>query len=441
MGNIKLCLFITSLICTLLLPTSVLKPSRQKDSPTLANNFASDYELSVKSPLEADKIIESIEFINAYHEILNQERFGAVNRTSVSSVIVVQVHKRIEYLQYLINSLKDSRGIERALLVFSHDLNVESINRLIRNITFCRVIQIFYPYNIQIFPNTFPGRHPNDCPEKATKEEADALQCSNRKYPDKYGHYRIASLTQIKHHWWWKMNYVFDGIVSKYGLESYVVLLEEDHMVAPDFLHILQKLIDTKNTTCPDCHVLCLGAYLKSYSAYREDIAKVSVQIWYSSKHNMGMAINGEMWKALRNCSQMFCTYDDYNWDWSLLQMSVKCLSQNLRPLRVLLAKSPRVLHIGDCGVHTHRCAVHNAAAAATSLFQEHRTVFFPPEIRLTEVGKRMLKPSKPNGGWGDIRDHKLCLFNTYPIHEYNQSSTVIKNNLFRINKILDSDV
>lgn len=26
-----------------------------------------------------------------------------------------------------------------------------------------------------------------------------------------------------------------------------------------------------------------------------------------------------------------------------------------------------------------------------------------------------MLKPSKPNGGWGDPRDQQLCLMNSYP--------------------------
>jgi hypothetical protein len=29
-----------------------------------------------------------------------------------------------------------------------------------------------------------------------------------------------------------------------------------------------------------------------------------------------------------------------------------------------------------------------------------------------------MLKPSKPNGGWGDPRDRELCLMNTYPIEK-----------------------
>jgi len=31
------------------------------------------------------------------------------------------------------------------------------------------------------------------------------LQCLNAKMPDKYGHYREAKFSQIKHHWFWKV--------------------------------------------------------------------------------------------------------------------------------------------------------------------------------------------------------------------------------------------
>lgn len=40
------------------------------------------------------------------------------------------------------------------------------------------------------------------------------------------------------------MNYVFDGIIKRYGLEEkYVLMLEEDHYLAPDALHILNLMI------------------------------------------------------------------------------------------------------------------------------------------------------------------------------------------------------
>ena len=44
------------------------------------------------------------------------------------------------------------------------------------------------------------------------------------------------------------MNYVFDGIVERYGLgDKYVLLLEEDHYVSPDALHVLRYMMKNKN--------------------------------------------------------------------------------------------------------------------------------------------------------------------------------------------------
>jgi len=31
------------------------------------------------------------------------------------------------------------------------------------------------------------------------------LKCLNAETPDKYGHYREAQFSQIKHHWFWKV--------------------------------------------------------------------------------------------------------------------------------------------------------------------------------------------------------------------------------------------
>ena len=38
------------------------------------------------------------------------------------------------------------------------------------------------------------------------------MKCTNADWPDSYGHYREAKFTQIKHHWWWKVNQIFDQL-------------------------------------------------------------------------------------------------------------------------------------------------------------------------------------------------------------------------------------
>ncbi|KAM3726309.1 Alpha-1,6-mannosyl-glycoprotein 2-beta-N-acetylglucosaminyltransferase [Dirofilaria immitis] len=360
--------------------------------------------------LSKEEIVHSIEFLNANYEILNTDKHGPLQNVEI--VLVVQVHNRIEYLKELISTLRDTRYIETTLLIFSHDYSSAAINRLIKGINFCLVMQIFYPYNIQLFPDVFPGQDPSDCPEKATEQEAALLKCNNWKNPDKYGHFRVAQLTQIKHHWWWKMNYVFDGILKQYVLtKAWVILLEEDHYVSPDFLHVMRLIVDNKSNFCAECQVISLGLYLKQYNNFKADLNRLGIYPWFSSKHNMGMAINTDTWKLIKNCTELFCKYDDYNWDWSLLHVSMKCLPSRLK---VITVKAPRVIHIGDCGIHTHRCAVHNATTVAAELFSSLADSLFPQKMVVAENLKRTLKPSRENGGWGDIRDHELCLNNSH---------------------------
>jgi len=363
----------------------------------------------VNHTVAPEDVVRSIRFLNEHHEVLNADTFGGPQ--SVSIVLVVQVHNRVEYLKILIDSLEKAKGIEKALIIFSHDIYFPPVNDLIVNIKFCQVIQIFYPYPIQIFHNRFPGADPHDCEEKMKKKEAEEAKCNNWNSPDSYGNYRSAPLTQIKHHFWWKMNYVFDNILDKYNINKNIILLEEDHMVAPDVFYTLDKVIGVKNESCAECDIVVLGLFTRNYNNYQRDLFKIGKQTWYG-KHNTGMVLNKRLWNAFRSCSKMFCEFDDYNWDWSLIQISYNCLPKKMI---AIYTKTPRVLHIGDCGVHTHKCSSQNTANKIKEIFQKAQSSFFPEKMQLTENLSRVPKISKPNGGWGDKRDHQLCLLNTFP--------------------------
>ena len=64
----------------------------------------------------------------------------------------------------------------------------------------------------------------------------------------------------------------------------------------------------------------------------------------------MGMVVYRDLWKSIRDrCAQTFCTYDDYNWDWSLYRVSMTCLE---KPLQAMVVRTTRVFHVGECGVH-----------------------------------------------------------------------------------------
>ncbi len=75
---------------------------------------------------------------NNVDEITIMEERRPINLTS-NIVLLVQVHKRINYLEQLIKSLRNTRYIENSMVIFSHDYIDESIDKLINTIDFCKV--------------------------------------------------------------------------------------------------------------------------------------------------------------------------------------------------------------------------------------------------------------------------------------------------------------
>lgn len=76
----------------------------------------------------------------------------------------------MQYLRQLVQSLAKARGIEKTLLVFSHDFWDPAINRLVASVDFAKTVQIFYPYSIQTHEKEFPGASPQDC-QRDTKRK------------------------------------------------------------------------------------------------------------------------------------------------------------------------------------------------------------------------------------------------------------------------------
>nr|CAD7195727.1 unnamed protein product [Timema douglasi] len=361
--------------------------------------------------LNISDIKRNIERYNDLQTVLNEDVFGPVQNDSL--VIVVQVHTRLIYLRHLIVSLAQARDIDSVLLVFSHDYYDEEINELVQSVDFCKVMQIFYPTSIQTHPHEFPGESAGDCPRNVKKEQAKEMMCINALHPDLYGHYREAKFTQTKHHWWWKANRVFNQLEVTRNHTGMVLFLEEDHYVAEDFIHVMRLMEKTCRSSCDRCNILSLGTYLKTYNYYG-DSKKAEVTPWISSKHNMGMAFNRSTWQDIRHCAEFFCTYDDYNWDWSLQHISQGCLAHKLH---AMVMKGPRVFHIGD-GVH-HKKANCESTAVISKVQQVLKYAnkhLYPSYLTLTvtNINKKQ-KLRKGNGGWGDLRDHQLCINMTRP--------------------------
>ena len=213
---------------------------------------------------------------------------------------------------------------------------------------------------------------------------------------------------QVKHHWFWKLNTVFNSLESLRGKHFSVLLLEEDYLVLPDVLTIHKLALATMEQKCPKCRTISLGNYRKAVD-YRSESDGADVRAWVSSAHNIGMVITRSFYKELASCKRRFCSYDDYNWDWSVQALAPQCL----KDLYVLAVAAPRVLHIGSCdGMHVkqqrrQRCDA--AEQAQMAVKHVEKGWLFPNRLRVTT---KLLKPASApfvNGGWGDVRDHRLC--------------------------------
>lgn len=147
----------------------------------------------------------------------------------------------------------------------------------------------------------------------------------------------------------------------------------------------------------------------------------------------MGMAFNRTTWHEIKSCAKYFCSYDDYNWDWSLQHTSHQCLKKKLFAMTV---RGPRVFHIGewwetiviqlflsrwlhflfsDSGVHhkKNNCESNQVISKVQQVINVATKAgqLYPRNLMLTvaSVVKKQ-KIRKGNGGWGDRRDHLLCL-------------------------------
>jgi len=197
--------------------------------------------------LNNEALIQNENFIKELiQQELNNQKNSSINRIYSAPkffVILIQIHSRISYLKELIESLSNTRHIRETLVIFSHDVYNEEMNNLIKSITFCATLQIFYPYSIQAYINEFPGKDPKDCGKTMTKEQAIKANCQNAYHYDSYGHYREHNIVQIKHHWFWKLGFVFEKLAVVKEIENLqILLLEEDYYLMPDSIHVLRKL-------------------------------------------------------------------------------------------------------------------------------------------------------------------------------------------------------
>ncbi|PIN16690.1 N-acetylglucosaminyltransferase [Handroanthus impetiginosus] len=316
-------------------------------------------------------------------------------------VIVLYVHNRPQYLQIVVNSLSQVAGISETLLIVSHDGYFEEMNKIVKSIKFCQVKQIFAPYSPHIFANGFPGVSPFDC---KGKDDPDKMKCIGTR--DQYGTHRSPKIVSLKHHWWWMMNTVWDGLKETRWHHGHILFIEEDHFIYPNAYRNLQLLTELKPKRCPYCYAANLApSNVRSLGERWESLVAERVG-------NVGYAFNHTVWRKIHRKAREFCLFDDYNWDITMWTTVYPSFGE---PVYTLRGPRTSAVHFGKCGLHQGQDE--KAACMDNGVLNvEVNEIDRVPNVR-SDWGLYVRKNQEGYkagfrgwGGWGDTRDHQLCL-------------------------------
>ncbi|KAL3573031.1 hypothetical protein D5086_026935 [Populus alba] len=360
-------------------------------------NNSSDYRLILNLPKQSGLSIQ-LEKLNQLRP-RNTDLYPKLAKNHIT--IVLYVHNRPQYFKVVVESLSKVVGISETLLIVSHDGYFEEMNKIVEGIKFCQVKQIFAPYSPHVFPDSFPGVSPNDCKDK---DDAAKKHCVGN--PDQYGNHRSPKIVSLKHHWWWMMNTVWDGLKETEGHTGHILFIEEDHFIFPNAYRNLQKLATLKPKICPDCYAANLapsdvnsrGENWDSFIAERMG--------------NVGYSFNRTVWRKIHTKAREFCLFDEYNWDitmWATVYPSFG------HPVYTLRGPKTSAVHFGKCGLHQGHgdkgaCIDNGAVNIAVEDVDKVVNINSKWEVRFSENQPGYKAGFKGWGGWGDERDRALCL-------------------------------
>ncbi|XP_065874390.1 alpha-1,6-mannosyl-glycoprotein 2-beta-N-acetylglucosaminyltransferase [Euphorbia lathyris] len=330
--------------------------------------------------------------------------------------IVLYVHNRPKYLQVVVDSLSKVEGISETLLIVSHDGYFEEMNKIVDSIKFCQVKQIFAPFSPHIFPDSFPGISSNDCKDK---DDSRKKRCSGN--PDQYGNHRSPTIVSLKHHWWWMMNTVWDGLEETKELSGHILFIEEDHFIFPNAYRNLQILTSLKPLKCPDCYAANLAP--SDVNSRGENFASLVAE----RMGNVGYSFNRTVWRKIHTKAKEFCLFDDYNWDitmWATVYPSFG------RPVYTLRGPRTSAVHFGKCGLHQGHggqsaCIDNGIVNVDIEDADKTANINSKWDVHFYEHQPGYKAGFKGWGGWGDERDRHLCLKFAKMYHSMDTGSTI----------------
>lgn len=331
--------------------------------------------------------------------------------------IVLYVHNRPQYLRIVVESLSKVVGISETLLIVSHDGYFEEMNKIVEGIRFCQAKQIFAPYSPHVFHDSFPEVSPSDCKDK---EDAAKQHCEGN--PDQYGNHRSPKIVSLKHHWWWMMNTVWDGLKETRGHSGHILFIEEDHFIFPNAYRNLQILTELKPHKCPDCYAANLAPLDVNSRGEGWD------RLIAEKMGNVGYSFNQTVWRKIHRKSREFCSFDDYNWDITMWATVYPSFGGSVYSLR-----GPRTsaVHFGKCGLHQGQgenkaCIDNGVVKVDVQEIDKVANIKSEWEVHVHTHQSGYKAGFKGWGGWGDERDRQLCLNFARMYHAIDTASTFL---------------
>nr|XP_010906223.1 alpha-1,6-mannosyl-glycoprotein 2-beta-N-acetylglucosaminyltransferase [Elaeis guineensis] len=342
----------------------------------------------------------------------NTDLFPNLSKDHIN--IVLYVHNRPQYLQVVVESLSKVEGIGETLLIVSHDGYFVEMDKIVQSIRFCQVKQIFAPYSPHLFPDSFPGVSPGDCHDKD-----DPVEKKCKGNADQYGNHRSPKIVSLKHHWWWMMNTVWDGLEETKGFSGHILFIEEDHFIYPNAYRNIQLLTVLKPQKCAECYAANLApSDVNSKGEWWQSLIAEKVG-------NIGYTFNRTVWRKIHAKAKEFCSFDDYNWDitmWATVYPSFGT------PVYTLRGPRRSAAHFGKCGLHQGQgksspCS--DNGKVGFDIEEIDRIPNIKPDwtVHVFEKQSGYQAGFKGWGGWGDERDHDLCLSFAYMFHVTEASS------------------
>lgn len=375
-------------------------------------------QTTTENPMSEDSLRDIREKISIMNNEVAHGEHAITSGAVFDNVFAIQVHTRTDFTQFLLETIAKmpDLGAQRNLIVISHDAWKPEMNELTSNLGALGLeipfVNIFFPKSVLFYKHEFPGASPEDCPAKVEYTGAIEMNCNNKDWFDTFNNYREPHIVNIKHHWWWKLNFI-----NQFFNFDHLILLEEDHALSEDALHVMNLMNNYRIEQNVD--LMALGHYKGNLklgdSMTKTPANQISLEEWFSGAHNMAMSVSKRWVDDVISNAEDFCVYDDYNWDWTLFHISKEVITkQGSQPWKVLIPTLPRSQHMGitGCGVHHLQGGCNFNSIKETFTKDQGRLMtganMFPQTMTVLPSKKKAPLITR-NGGWGDLRDVLLC--------------------------------